>query len=357
MENKIAIIYGTRPEFLKVYPIILECLRRKINFITINTGQHTNLVTEMEKIFKFSPDYCLKVQNSNYNNTDLVASLLNNLSIILKKEKFNKVIAQGDTFTVLASSMMSFLEKIDFYHVEAGLRTNNIYKPFPEEYNRRVTSITTTFNFAPTNKAKLNLLSENIPKSKIIVTGNTIIDLLKHIIKTKKIKIKKGNKVLITTHRRENIGENLTNICKAISDLAKENPKIIFYWSLHPNPEVSSQVKKNFVSKSDNLKLIESLNYIENVKLMSECLLLISDSGGIQEEAPSLKKKILILRDETERPEVVDCGCGVLVGSDINKIKKEFYKELNSTNDNKFINPFGRGNSSKKIINKMIKIN
>ena len=133
MENKIAIIYGTRPEFLKVYPIILECLRRKINFITINTGQHTNLVTEMEKIFKFSPDYCLKVQNSNYNNTDLVASLLNNLSIILKKEKFNKVIAQGDTFTVLASSMMSFLEKIDFYHVEAGLRTNNIYKPFPED--------------------------------------------------------------------------------------------------------------------------------------------------------------------------------------------------------------------------------
>ncbi|MFV0170787.1 UDP-N-acetylglucosamine 2-epimerase (non-hydrolyzing) [Empedobacter falsenii] len=349
----IAIIYGTRPEFLKVYPLILEAKKRALAFITINTGQHTTMLTEMEELFDFSPDYYLKTQSNKFSNSNLLAKLIDAISGVVLAHEIDKIIAQGDTFTVLASAMVAFLEKKEFYHIEAGLRTDDIRFPFPEEFNRRVVSLASTLNFAPTQLAVENLLKENIEQNKIITTGNTIIDMLTYVLKKENITIHKGNDVFITAHRRENINDNMFSICNAIKELAKENPTITFHWSLHPNPKTREFIFKTFNSVPNNMQFIEPLNYIEAVKLMARSLLIISDSGGIQEEAPTLQKKVIILREETERPEVLDCDCGVLVGANKQKIKDEFYKEIKS-DLNSFVNPFGNGKSSEIILDNLL---
>lgn len=354
MESKIAIIYGTRPEFLKVFPLILEAKKRNIDIVTINTGQHSNILTEMENIFHFKADFYLNVQNSNFSNSNLIASLIDKISERIKKENISKILAQGDTFTVLASAMVAFFEKRKFYHIEAGLRTNDIRFPFPEEYNRRVVSLTSDINFAPTLLAKKNLQKENITDDKIIITGNTIIDLLHYVLDKENISLEKENQVFITAHRRENINENMAEICQTIKELALENPNIIFNWSLHPNPNTRALIFEAFDDIPTNINFIEPLNYIDAVKLMAKSIVIISDSGGIQEEAPSLQKKVIILRNETERPEVIECGCGILVGANKQKIKEEFYKELNKTEKNNFTNPFGNGNTSKIIFDNLL---
>jgi len=348
----IAITYGTRPEFLKIYPLILECLERKLDFITINTGQHTSMLTEMEDLFNYKPTYSLKSQSNQYSNSNLLAKLIDSIAEVVKKENVTKIIAQGDTFTVLASSMVAFLEQREFYHVEAGLRTDDIRFPFPEEFNRRVVSLTSKINFAPTELSKDNLLKENITEDKIVITGNTIIDLIQFVLKKENIQLERGNHVFITVHRRENISENMFSICDAVKELAIENPTITFHWSLHPNPNTRAFIFKAFNLVLDNIKFIEPLNYLEAVKLMAKSLLIISDSGGIQEEAPTLQKRVIILRNETERPEVLTCGCGILVGADKAKIKEEFYKELEITNHS-FTNPFGNGTASKIILDNL----
>lgn len=349
----IAIIYGTRPEFLKVYPLILEAKKRNIEVITINTGQHTSMLTDMENLFDFTANYYLKVQSKEFSNANLLAKLINDIAQVVKKDNIEKIIAQGDTFTVLASSVVAFLERRKFYHIEAGLRTDNVHFPFPEEYNRRVVSLASDINFAPTTLAANNLLRENISQSKIVVTGNTIIDLLQYVLKKENISLEYGNDVFITVHRRENIGKNMLSICNAIKELAEENPLINFNWSLHPNPNTRKFIFEAFQDVPKNIKFIEPLNYIEAVKLMAKSKLLISDSGGIQEEAPTLQKKVIILRNETERPEVLDSGCGILVGTDKNKIKEEFYKELKVIS-NSFVNPFGDGDASQLIFDNII---
>lgn len=349
----IAIVYGTRPEFLKVYPLILEAQRRHVKLITINTGQHTNMLTEMENIFNYKADYYLKVQSNDFSNSNLLAKLINDIAELVKKHTIDKLIAQGDTFTVLASSMVAFLEKRKFYHIEAGLRTDDIRFPFPEEYNRRVVSLTADYNFAPTTLAANNLKKEGIVATKIVVTGNTIIDLLKHVLAEKNISLEKGNSVFITAHRRENLNDNMLSICDAIKELATEQPNITFYWSLHPNPKTREFISQAFTNTPKNIVFVDPLNYIDAVRLMAKSLLIISDSGGIQEEAPTLQKKVIILRNETERPEVLDCGCGVLVGADKEKIKAEFYKELHAEQPH-YHNPFGDGNASKLIFDYLL---
>lgn len=349
----IAIVYGTRPEFLKVYPIILEAKKRALAFITINTGQHTTMLTEMEELFGFKPNYTLKSQSNAYSNSNLLAKLIDSIAEVVKSNAIEKIIAQGDTFTVLASSIVAFLEKREFYHIEAGLRTDDIRFPFPEEYNRRVVSLTSEINFAPTPLAKENLLKENISEERIIVTGNTIIDLLTYVLEKENISLTKGHDIFITAHRRENISENMFSICDAIKELALENPSITFNWSLHPNPKTREFIFKTFSDIPQNIKFVEPLNYIEAVKLMAKSILIISDSGGIQEEAPTLQKRVIILREETERPEVLDCGCGILVGADKEKIKEEFYKELKNGQNN-FVNPFGVGNASQLILDHLL---
>lgn len=358
MENKIAIIYGTRPEFLKIFPLINEFKKNNSDVCIINTGQHDTMLSDLEKDFGIIPDYSLSVQSKEFTNSNLIAKLINELSFVIHKENIQKIVAQGDTFTVLCSSLVAFMEQRKFYHIEAGLRTSNIKLPFPEEYNRRVVSLGSDINFAPTLLSKNNLLKENISAENILQVGNTIVDMIQHVLQKENIELSYDNKVFITAHRRENIGKPLQKIATAIKELALENPGTEFHWALHPNPNTRKLILEVFESAPENIIFTEPLGYVEAITKMAKSKLLISDSGGIQEEAPSLQKRILILRNETERPEVLDCGCGILVGDDISKIKENFYKIWNNSSEYVFEsnkNPFGDGKASERIYKELVR--
>lgn len=358
MNDKIAIIYGTRPEFLKIFPVVNQFRLENKDVFLVNTGQHDDLLTKMEESFNIIPDARLSVQSLDFTNSNLVAKLINSISDLVHKEGINKIVAQGDTFTVLASSIVSFMEQKKFYHIEAGLRTSDIKLPFPEEYNRRVVSLGADVNLAPTELSKNNMLKEGIADEKILLTGNTIVDMVQYILEKENIEIEYQDKVFITAHRRENIGKPLEQIAQAIKELSIENPSITFEWSLHPNPNTRKIILDVFSSeKPENLIFIEPLAYVENIKKMAAARLIISDSGGIQEEAPSLRKRILILREETERPEVLDCNCGILVGNDIQKIKSTFNTIWNNPKEYIFEsknNPFGDGQASNRILKTLL---
>lgn len=358
MSHKIAIVYGTRPEFLKVFPVIHQFRKNNEKVIIVNTGQHDDLLSKMEESFDIIPDYRLSVQSLEFSNSNLVAKLINSLSDLIHKENITKIVAQGDTFTVLASSVVAFLEKRKFYHIEAGLRTTDIRLPFPEEYNRRVVSLGSDVNFAPTVLSQNNLLQEGIPANRILLTGNTIVDMIQYILDKENIGIEYQNKVFITAHRRENIGKPLQEISQSIKELATENPEVTFEWALHPNPNTRKIILDVFEDhKPKNLIFSEPLPYLDTIRKMAAAKLIISDSGGIQEEAPSLRKRVLILREETERPEVLDCNCGILVGSDIQKIKTQFYKILKDEKEFIFSsgkNPFGDGKASEIIFKTLL---
>lgn len=359
MNDKIAIIYGTRPEFLKIFPIINEFRRLNEDICIVNTGQHDSLLTEMENSFGIISDYQLSVQSLSFTNSNLIAKLIDEISNLIHKENIQKIIAQGDTFTVLASSMSSFLEQKKFYHIEAGLRTSDITLPFPEEFNRRVVSLTADVNFAPTELAKQNLLREKIAEEKISLVGNSIVDMIQYVTKKENIAVEYKDHVFITAHRRENIGQPLKNIAQAIKELAEENPETQFDWALHPNPNTRKIILEVFENETpNNIHFTEPLSYLEAIRKMAKSKLIISDSGGIQEEAPSLQKRVLILREETERPEVVSCNCGVLVGTDVQKIKSNFNFIYNNPEEYIFEsenNPFGDGNTAEKIVKKVLK--
>jgi UDP-N-acetylglucosamine 2-epimerase (non-hydrolysing) len=359
MPEKIAIIYGTRPEFLKVFPIINQFKKENQQICVVNTGQHDSLLTEMETSFGVAPDYQLSVQSLSFTNSNLIAKLINEISNLVHQENIQKIIAQGDTFTVLASSMVAFLEQRKFYHIEAGLRTSDIKNPFPEEYNRRVVSLTADVNFSPTELAKQNLLKENISENNISLVGNSIVDMIQYVTKKENITIEYQDFVFITAHRRENIGQPLKNIAQAVKELAEENPKTQFDWALHPNPNTRKIIMEVFEKGTPtNINFTEPLSYLDAIRKMAKSKLIISDSGGIQEEAPSLQKRVLILREETERPEVISCNCGILVGTDIQKIKSNFnfiYKNPEEYIFKSENNPFGDGNSAEKIVKIILK--
>jgi len=358
MNDKIAIIYGTRPEFLKIFPVVNQFHLHNKDVFLVNTGQHDELLTKMEESFNIIPDARLSVQSLDFKNSNLVAKLINSISDLVHKENINKIVAQGDTFTVLASSIVSFMEQKKFYHIEAGLRTSDVKLPFPEEYNRRVVSLGADINFAPTELSKHNMIKEGISDKKILLTGNTIVDMVQYILEKENIEIEYQDRVFITAHRRENIGKPLEQIAQAIKELSIENPSTTFEWSLHPNPNTRKIILDVFISgKPENLIFIEPLAYVQNIKKMAAARLIISDSGGIQEEAPSLRKRILILREETERPEVLDCNCGILVGNDIQKIKSTFNSIWNNPKEYIFEsknNPFGDGKASNQILKTLL---
>lgn len=358
MIEKTAIIYGTRPEFLKLFPLIIEFKKNHTNVCIINTGQHDSMLTDLENSFGIEPNFSLSVQSKNFTNSNLIAKLINELSNVIHQENIQKIIAQGDTFTVLCSSLVAFMEQRKFYHIEAGLRTSNIKLPFPEEYNRRVVSLGSDINFSPTTLSSTNLSKENINPKSIVQVGNTIVDMIQYVLNKENIEISYQNKVFITAHRRENIGVPLQQIATAILELATENPEIEFHWALHPNPNTKKLILEIFNNKPENVIFTEPLDYTEAIKKMAASRLLISDSGGIQEEAPSLQKRVLILREETERPEVLDCNCGILVGSNIKIIKENFYKIWNNPSEYIFKsenNPFGDGKASEKIYKEIVK--
>lgn len=360
---KITFIIGTRPELIKVAPVIWEARNRNIDFDVVNTAQHKDLLTPYWSTFDIEPTHTLDVMRKGQSLTSLTSRAICQIQhyLNLVEMKPDLILAQGDTTTVMAASMVSFFNKIKFAHLEAGLRSFDFQNPFPEEYNRRVAAIGADYHFAPTKNSKDNLLNEGIDENKVFVVGNTVVDALNKVSLDKSFintewenkqleQIKYFEKsVLITCHRRENQGENLQKIITSINILSTENPTIVFVWTLHPNPNIRQFVLDSELSKKKNVLLIEPLSYFDILKLLKVSLCVISDSGGIQEEAPSFQTPVLVLRKTTERPEGVNAGLAFLVGTDQNLIVSMFNELIN----NKVTfggNPYGDGKSSAKIL-------
>ncbi len=371
--KKILVVFGTRPEAIKLAPVI-HYLRKKemINLITCSTGQHSTMLKQVLKIFNIEVDYDFKVMKSNQSLYQISSKILNSFEKLLDNEMPDLVLVHGDTTTTFIASLASFYLKIPVAHIEAGLRTGNPLSPWPEEMNRLLTSKIATRHYAPTKIAKDNLVSEGVKKNHILVTGNTVIDALlfsKDLIqRDKNLKNKLDKKfsfidkkkkiLLVTGHRRENFGDGIKNICLALKEIAMSNKnelQIIF--SVHLNPNVASPVNK-ILKGIDNIKLLPPQDYLAFIYLMEISNIILTDSGGIQEEAPSLKKPVIVMREFTERLEGVKNGNIILTGSDKSQIINSVNKLLNNQRFyNQMIekaNPYGDGNSAKLIVDDII---
>ena len=368
--NKInlTLIFGTRPETIKMFPIISEIKKypHLIDFKIVVTGQHREMLDQMLKIFKIIPDYDLDIMEQVQSLSQITKNSLIGIERILKKERPNMVLVQGDTTTTFAGALAAFYQKIKIGHIEAGLRTNNKYYPFPEEINRHLTSVLADLHFAPTAQSCKNLLSEGVKREDIFICGNTVIDSLFLMIKKNHIftepllrdkKIFEKKIILVTVHRRENWGEPLKNICQALIKLLDEHSDLFVIIPLHKNPEIRKTINHILKDRRDIL-LLDTLDYGDMINLMSKIYIILTDSGGIQEEAPSLGKPIFVLRDETERPEAVEAGVVKLIGTNKERIVSEVNIIL--TNKDKYmemtkrINPYGDGKASKRIIKKIL---
>jgi UDP-N-acetylglucosamine 2-epimerase (non-hydrolysing) len=368
--NKInlTLIFGTRPETIKMFPIISEIKKypHLIDFKIVVTGQHREMLDQMLEIFKIIPDYDLDIMKQVQSLSQITKNSLIGMERILKKERPNMVLVQGDTTTAFAGALAAFYQKIKIGHIEAGLRTNNKYYPFPEEINRHLTSVLADLHFAPTAQSCKNLLSEGVKREDIFICGNTVIDSLFLMIKKNHIftepllrdkKIFEKKIILVTVHRRENWGEPLKNICQALIKLLDEHSDLFVIIPLHKNPEIRKTVNHILKDRRDIL-LLDTLDYGDMINLMSKIYIILTDSGGIQEEAPSLGKPIFVLRDETERPEAVEAGVVKLIGTNKERIVSEVNIIL--TNKDKYmemakrINPYGDGKASKRIIKKIL---
>ncbi len=364
MQKKALFVLGTRPEAIKLAPLI-NIFKNSENFITevCSTGQHKEMTEEVLKFFGISPNYDLKLMTKGQTLFDITVKALTGVGKIIDKTKPDIIFVQGDTTSVFAASLASFYKNIKVAHVEAGLRTGNKQFPFPEEINRILTGHIADFHFAPTETAKTNLNNEGITDN-VYITGNTVIDALFLALKIigkekeetfrKKFNFLNFNKkiILVTAHRRENFGKPFKNICDAISEISNRDDVEIIY-PVHPNPNIKDNAEKLLGNKK-NIKLVSPLPYPELVWLMNKSYLVLTDSGGIQEEAPSLGKPVLVLRNETERTEGIDAGTVKLVGTDKNEIIKETFKLLNNkvyySEMQQKINPYGDGTTSQQIL-------
>lgn len=342
-------------------PIIME-MKKKASFkpVICVTAQHREMLDQVMKVFRLTSDYDLNIMKKDQTLYDITVNVLMGMKDILKDVKPDLVIVQGDTTTTFVASLAAFYEKIPVAHVEAGLRSFNKYSPFPEEINRVLTSHIADIHFAPTNLAKKNLINEGIPEENILVTGNTVIDSLFYIrnkFVREKIDFNPGSngkkKILVTGHRRENFGEPFRNLCNALKEIAMEYPDVEIIYPVHLNPNVRKPVFE-ILSGFSNIKLIDPVDYIEFINLMSEAYLILTDSGGVQEEAPSFNVPIIVTRDTTERPEGVDAGVAVLVGTDKLKIITEVKKFLDSDEYYSTVsqkpNPYGDGKAAERIV-------
>lgn len=367
--KKVLFIFGTRPEAIKMAPLAQlmvenSCFESKVCV----TGQHREMLDQVLELFEIKPDYDLNVMKAGQTLTDINCAILQELRPVLKDFKPDYVLVQGDTTTTFSSSLAAYYQKIKIVHVEAGLRTNNIYSPWPEEGNRKLTSTLANIHFAPTETSKLNLLKEGIDSDKIFVTGNTVIDaLLKVINKLEKDELllskleddfsfldQNKRLVLITGHRRESFGAGFESICKAISIAAINFPEVQFLYPMHLNPNVREPVNR-LLKGLANVFLIGAQDYLPFVYLMNKAYIILTDSGGVQEEAPSLGKPVLVMRETTERPEAIEAGTVKLVGTDDEKIVSELSLLLTDEDAYKKIsfshNPYGDGFACQRIIN------
>lgn len=362
--KKIALIFGTRPEAIKLAPIYFE-LQRLSHFVpvVIITSQHVEMLKQVLNLFGIIPDYDLKVMKTNQTLSILTASISSGLDEILSKEKVDFSIVQGDTTSAFVGALISFYHNIPVGHVEAGLRSYDMKNPFPEEANRRLISVLSSIHFAPTQNAKANLLRESIAESRIFVTGNTVVDALYWIKKNKqpememfinKIGLKKEKYIYITMHRRENWGEPMRNVLRGIKKVLQIHPEYKIVFPVHLNPIVR-EVVYNELDGIKNAILIDPVNYIESIALINGCQFVVTDSGGLQEEAPTLSKPCLILRKTTERPEAVEAGVAKLIGTSTDNVIKEMSFLIENEDEyrkmSKALNPFGNGKSAEQIVN------
>ena len=362
----IVVVFGTRPDAIKIAPVV-RALResKRFNAKICVTGQHRELLHSVLQLFDITPDFDLNIMRPNQSLDDATADILVRLGDVLDDIMPALVLTQGDTTTTLAASMSAFYRKIPVGHVEAGLRSGDLYAPWPEEFNRRVASLTTRFHFAPTVQARSNLLAEGVPEEHIHVTGNTVIDALQWVstrIEASAEKVKsfdrmfdyldhKRRVVVVTAHRRETFGDDFLHICRAIKRLAvREDVQVVF--PVHPNPNVRNIVNRE-LSGVDKVFLIEPLNYEPFVYLMRRASVLVTDSGGIQEEGPSLGKPVLVMRKVTERPEAIRAGTARLVGVQTDTIVSEVERLLDDESEYatmaRAINPYGDGRASQRI--------
>ena len=367
--KKNLIIFGTRPEAIKMAPLVKEFLKDQENFVTkvCITAQHREMLDQVLSFFEITPDYDLDLMKPNQNLYSLTADIITSLKPILEEYKPDYVYVHGDTTTTMAASIASFYAGAKVCHVEAGLRTFNKLSPFPEEINRSIAGRISDYHFAPTQTSKQNLLKENVSEKSILVTGNTVIDALQfsaekvnyinfedtQIEELKIILDSNKRLILVTGHRRENHGQGFINICTALKKIALENSDTQIIYPVHLNPNVQKPVYK-LLKDIENIKLIDPLSYPAFVWLMDKSYLIITDSGGVQEEAPSLGKPVLVMRGTTERPEAVDAGTVVLVGTNTDKIIDETNKLLTNEESyrkmSKLHNPYGDGNACKRIV-------
>lgn len=361
---KIMTVFGTRPEGIKMAPIIKELERREgIESVVCITAQHRALLDQVLKVFDIKPDYDLNIFKSGQTLTEITTRALMGLEEVIIKEKPDVLLVQGDTTTVFAGALAAFYQGIKIGHVEAGLRSGNLYSPYPEEANRKLAGILANFHFAPTERNKNNLLKEGYPEENIFITGNTVIDALKYAVKENYIfdidllnKLDYRNKriILLTAHRRENIGKPMENIFNAIKDIVTKYEDVELVWPMHLNPKVR-EIAYSILSSNDRIHLIEPLDYEPMANLMSKVNLIVTDSGGLQEEGPTFGKPVLVVREETERPEGIQAGTAKLVGTSYEKVFEELDLLLSNEDEyNKManaINPYGDGRTSKRIVN------
>lgn len=361
---KVLTVFGTRPEAIKMAPLIKELEKREIfNSVVCVTAQHREMLDQVLNLFEIVPDYDLNIMSKKQSLSTITCKALEGLEEVIQKEMPDIVLVHGDTTTTFAASLAAFYNKSKVGHIEAGLRTFDKYFPFPEEMNRRLTSNIADFHFAPTELNKNNLESENISADKIFVTGNTVIDAMKYTVKEdykfrkeelNNIDYKNKKVIMVTAHRRENWGKGIDNICNAINKIVKDNEDVEVVYLVHLNPIVKDAVERK-LKGVNRVHLLEPLDTEETHNLMNKCYMIMTDSGGIQEEAPHLGKPVLVLRDITERQEAVEAGTVKLVGTDENKIvetAKELLNNINSyMNMSNLFNPYGDGTSSVKICN------
>ena len=373
-------VFGTRPEAIKMAPLVKEFQKQAETFETIVcvTGQHREMLDQVLDIFDIRPDYDLNIMKQGQDLYDVTARVLTGMRDVLKKSHPDVVLVHGDTTTSTAAALAAFYQQIPVGHVEAGLRTHNIYSPWPEEMNRQITGRIATYHFAPTPLSRNNLLAEGVKETDITVTGNTVIDALYMVVdKIKKDeqldhhlevalssagydvnRLSGGKKlVLITGHRRENFGEGFIHMCRAIKALTEKYPDVDFVYPMHLNPNVRKPIREVFGEKTEepgNMFFIEPLEYLSFVYLMEKAAIVLTDSGGIQEEAPGLGKPVLVMRDTTERPEALDAGTVKLVGTNFDKIVNEVSVLLDDARAydrmSKAVNPYGDGLACSRIV-------
>lgn len=371
--KKILLVFGTRPEAIKMAPLVKEFQKYSKNFkiAVCVTAQHREMLDQVLDLFQIIPEYDLNIMSSNQDLYDITSTILLKIKPVLENFNPDVVLVHGDTATTFAVSLASYYQKIKIGHVEAGLRTGDLYSPWPEEGNRRLTSIITDFHFSPTETSKQNLLNEGVKNSSIIVTGNTVIDALQltlnKVSSSVELKSKIENNIiqsgfkelhskflLVTGHRRENFGKGFLNICESLKILAESNPDVFILYPVHLNPNVRKPVNR-LLSNINNIKLVEPFQYTEFLYLMSLSYIILTDSGGIQEEAPTLGIPVLLMRDTTERPEAISSGVVKLIGTNTYNIVKESQKLLDNKHHYKEMsnstNPYGDGTASSKIVN------